>query len=370
MLSVRLRRALGAFALDLAFEAPTPGVVALLGRSGSGKSTAVNLLAGLLAADSGRIELDGEVLLDTDAGIAVPAERRRIGYVFQDGRLFPHLDVLANLRYGERRARSGASAGQSAPIGIDEIVALLDLAPLLARGTQRLSGGERQRVALGRALLAQPRLLLLDEPLAALDAARREEVLPYLASLRDRLAIPMVYVTHQFEEALHLATHLVLLEHGKAIAAGALGPMSLRPELRGLVGAEQVGAVFDGTAASCDAANGMIQVEFGSGHLRLHAPGVARGARVRLQLLARDVILATQAPVGLSVRNQLAGTIVTITPDDAGADLVAVDVGGPQVLARITQLATRELGLRAGAPVLVLIKAASMRGHSYAAPLR
>src|ERR1700676_3509978 len=174
MLTVAVKKCRGSFTLDAQFDLPTPGVVTLFGRSGCGKSTLVNIIAGLLDADRGRVALDEDVLLDTELGIDVPPEGRRIGYVFQDARLFPHLSVAANLQYGERRAPAQRF------VTLDTVAGLLDLGSLMDRRTHQLSGGERQRVAIGRALLSQPRLLLLDEPLAALDAARRDEVLPYL----------------------------------------------------------------------------------------------------------------------------------------------------------------------------------------------
>src|SRR5215469_15271935 len=241
MLRLSVSKRWEGFKLRAQLEAATPGVVALFGRSGCGKTTLINIISGLLEPDEGRVELDGVVLTDTRERIRIPVERRRIGYVFQDARLFPHLGVLANLRYGLRRAPR-----DSRSIGLDEVLALLGLEPLLARRPYQLSGGERQRVALGRALLSQPRLLLLDEPLASLDAARREEVLPYLEALRDQLSVPMVYVSHQFEEVLRLATHLVLLEAGRVLAEGPVHEVSLRPELQAIIGADQVGAVVDG----------------------------------------------------------------------------------------------------------------------------
>jgi molybdate transport system ATP-binding protein len=209
MLHIHVRKRREQFTLDVHIEVPTPGTIALFGRSGCGKSTLVNAIAGLLAPDRARISLDDVVFDDTNARIHVPVERRRIGYVFQDSRLFPHMHVEANLRYGERRARAVPHFVQ-----FDQVVELLGLAQLLTRYPHQLSGGERQRVALGRALLSQPRLMLLDEPLAALDAPRREEVLPYLERLRDEFAIPMVYVSHRFEEVLRLATHVVVMEQG------------------------------------------------------------------------------------------------------------------------------------------------------------
>ena len=215
MLRVSLLKRRREFTLAASFAAPTPGLIALFGRSGSGKTTLIEMIAGLLPPDEGEVQLTGTVLTDTRAGIAVAPERRRIGYVFQDSRLFPHLSVAGNLRYGMQRARSMPHA-----IHFEEVVDLLGLGALLGRRPHELSGGERQRVALGRALLSQPQLLLLDEPLASLDVARREEVLPYLERLRDWLSIPMVYVSHQFDEVLRLATYIVLLEEGRVLTAG------------------------------------------------------------------------------------------------------------------------------------------------------
>ena len=359
-LEVAISRRQGEFSLEASFSVPLPAVTALFGRSGSGKTTLVNVLAGLLAPDSGRICLGDEVLTDTATRISVPAEQRRMGYVFQEARLFPHLSVAGNLRYGERRARRAPRV-----IGFDEVVALLALEPLLARRPRHLSGGERQRVALGRALLSQPRLLLLDEPLSSLDAARREEVLPYLVRLRDRLAIPMVYVSHDIDEVLRLATHVVVLEAGRVVAAGGVEPMSTEPALQAIVGPELVGAVLEGTVLRSHPDRGSTEIGVGSGILQVSLSDVAVGARVRLQLLARDVILATHPVAGLSVRNALPGTVSRIDDDTYGAVLVRVDVGGPTVLARITPDACRALALVPGGPVWALVKAVSTRGHAF-----
>jgi molybdate transport system ATP-binding protein len=359
MLQVSVTKRHPGFALDASFDAPTPGVTALFGRSGSGKSTLVNIISGLLAPDSGQVRLDDEILTDTTRGIAVPVEQRRIGYVFQDARLFPHLTVLGNLRYGERRRHAAVI------IGLEEIVTLLGLGALLQRKPRQLSGGERQRVALGRALLAQPRLLLLDEPLASLDIARREEVLPYLEALRDRLSIPMVYVSHQYEEILRLATHVALLESGQVLAEGPVDEISLYPELQSIVGPDLVGAVVEGVVTRVDAESGSAELAVGTGTLQVSLREVALGARVRLQLLARDIILATQPVQGLSVRNALASTVIAISDDGFGAVLVRVDVGGVIVLARISQNARRALDLRPGDAVWTLVKAVSTRGHAF-----
>ena len=360
MLEVAVLRTRPGFSLQATFAAPTPGVIALFGRSGSGKTTLVNIISGLIAPDAGEVRLGDDVLTDTHTAVDVPVERRRIGYVFQDARLFPHLNVTGNLRYGEKRARAAPQV-----IGFDEVVTLLGLTQFLQRRPRELSGGERQRVALGRALLSQPRLLLLDEPLASLDLARREEVLPYLEALRDHLAIPMVYVSHQFEEVLRLATHIVLLEAGRVLAQGPVNELSLRPELQSIVGPDLVGAVLEGVVTRLDPDSGSADLAVGTGTLQVSLRDVPVGSRVRLQLLARDVILATQPVQGLSVRNALASTVTAISNDDFGAVLVRLDVGGETVLARITQDALRALNLRPGDAVWTLVKAVSTRGHAF-----
>jgi molybdate transport system ATP-binding protein len=265
------------------------------------------------------------------------------------------------------------------------------------RRSHRLSGGERQRVAIGRALLTQPRLLLLDEPLAALDGARREEVLPYLETLRDRLAIPMVYVTHRFDEVLRLATHIVLLEAGAVTAQGGVAQMSLNRELRSIIGPDEVGAIVDGRVIGMDAASRLVRVQVGRGVINIPAQAVGNaklghgahgagalavgrghgahganypepGIALRIQLLARDIIVSTQSPEHLSVRNALAGTVTHIQ-DDGDSDLITLDVGDTSILARITKAATRELSLRTGLEVWALVKSVSLRAHAVAASL-
>jgi molybdate transport system ATP-binding protein len=373
MLRVSASKKRDGFTLQAEFEAPTPGIVALFGRSGCGKTTLINIIAGLLDADEARIQLDDLVLCDTRAGTSVPVELRRIGYVFQDGRLFPHLNVLANLRYGLKRSLRGARqpvawGRQAHPIAFDEVIALLGLATLLDRRPHQLSGGERQRVGLGRALLSQPQLLLLDEPLASLDVARREEVLPYLEALRDRLSMPMVYVSHQFDEVLQLATHMVLMEAGRVVAQGSLSEVSLRPELRAIIGPDSVGSVLDGVVTKTDPARAMADLKLGNGNLQVSLRDVTVGSRARVQLLARDIILAIEKPSGLSVRNMLQGLVAEVSPDDDDAVLVKVDIGGATVLARITRDAATALSLHKGSSVWVLVKAVSTRGHAFRVP--
>ena len=366
MLQASLLKRRDGFTLSARLEVPTPGVVALFGRSGSGKTTLVNLISGLLAPDAGSVRLNGAVLTDTEAGISVPVERRRIGYVFQDPRLFPHFTVLGNLLYGRKRA-----APVQQIIGFDEVVALLGIEPLLSRRPHLLSGGERQRVSLGRALLSQPALLLLDEPLAALDVARREEVLPYLEVLRDRLSIPMVYVSHQFEEVVRLATHVVVMEAGSVVAQGSLSDVSLSPQLRSIVGPDAVGSVLDGRVLRVDPTRGagdfqLVDLLLGSGVLHVSVRDARVGAPIRVQLLARDIIIALRPPQGLSVRNALEGIIADLTDDEQDdAVLVSVDIGDRTVLSRVTRAAVTALHLRPGLRVWCLVKAVSTRGHAF-----
>jgi molybdate transport system ATP-binding protein len=234
-----------------------------------------------------------------------------------------------------------------------------------------LSGGERQRVAIGRALLSQPRLLLLDEPLASLDRERREEVLPYLETLRDQLAIPMVYVSHQFDEVLRLATHIVVMKSGAVVAQGGIAQMSLNAQLRSMVGPDEVGAIIDGTVIGDDPLSGLTRVHVGDGEIRVQsAPRAAPGTRLRVHLLARDIIVSTRMPQHLSVRNNLRGTVTAVDDDGEGSDLISIDIGGASILARVTKAATRELALAPGSAAWALIKAVSLRGHSFPASSR
>ncbi len=360
MLSVRLQKRRGPFALDVAFDAPTPGVVALFGASGCGKTTLIDLISGLLHPDAGRVEVDGDVLFDAGRTDLSP-ERRAIGYVFQDARLFPHRSVLGNLRYGERRARH-----RKPTAGFDEIVELLGLQTLLARRPHELSGGERQRVAIGRALLSRPRLLLLDEPLASIDRARRQEVLPYLEQLRDRFRIPIIYVSHQFEEVLRLATYVVLLGDGSVAAQGDVASVSREPALRALLGPDAAGAVVEGRVEAIDPA-GIAQVRIGGGRIAVPSRRASVGRRVWVQVRASEAIVATEAPLGLAQSNLLEGTITALAAETPGAQLAEVDVGGARLLSRVPAERAHALGLAVGRRVWLVVSSATLRGDLPAA---
>lgn len=361
MLDVALKHRLGGFSLDVAFTAGS-GVTALFGRSGAGKTTVVNAIAGLLRPDQGRVVLDGRVLLDRGSGTWVPPHRRRIGYVFQEARLFPHLTVRQNLFYGRFFNRLGLRSD-----AFDRVVALLGIGALLDRRPRHLSGGERQRVAVGRALLAEPALLLLDEPLASLDAQRRAEILPFLERLRDEGGVPMVLVSHQMEEVVRLAGTLVLLEEGRTVAAGPRDEITRRPDLARLLTGMDGGAGpgggtvwLPGRVSGRDAAWGLTLVRTPAGPLSLAGVAQPLGAEVRVRIRGRDVLVSLTPPDGLSARNALPARIVDIQPLGAGAVQVQLALGGEVLTVPLTARAVAELGLRPGLDVWAVIAAAGV----------
>ena len=365
MLDVAVRKQLGSFRLDAAFRTDEHGVTALFGRSGSGKTSIVAAIAGLLRPDEGRIVAGGDVLYDSSKRIDVPVERRRIGYIFQDARLFPHLTVRDNLRYGWKRAPR-----TNRPIAFDAVVDLLGVADLLDRRPARLSGGEKQRVAIGRALLAQPRVLLMDEPLASLDAERKDEILPYIERLRDELRILIVYVSHALEEVVRLANTIVLVDGGRVVAQGTPESLSGRLDLRPLLGRFEAGAIIDTRVAGHDDERQITRLEFGDQMLILPRLDAAPGARLRVRIRARDVILAVERPTALSAQNVLAGRIVEIAEETGPYAEVKVDLGAGAIVARITRDSINRLTLVCGQPVYAVVKSVAIDGHAIsAAPL-
>ena len=354
MIEVRITRRLANFALDAEFASDS-GITALFGRSGSGKSTLVNAIAGLVTPDNGSISVNGECLFDRARGIDVAVPRRRIGYVFQDGRLFPHLTVSANLRYGLELARPGERY-----IDFDKVVGLLGLETLLGRRPAKLSGGEKQRVAIGRALLMSPRLLLMDEPLAALDQARKREVLRYIARLHREISVPIVYVSHAVEDVVQLAEPVVLMSDGRVIACGPVGQVMGRADLRAQGVDFEGGTVIDARVVSRDAAYDLATLEFAGGQLK--APGIAAtvGEAVRVRIRARDIALALAAPADISVLNILHGRIVDVQAGDDARAVVRVKIGETVLTSRITRYSAERLKLMPGLEVCVLIKAVSL----------
>lgn len=350
---VEVEKRLGDFALDARFRSEGR-VTALFGRSGAGKTTLVNLVAGLIRPDAGRIVVDGETLVDTARGIFVPAHRRRIGYVFQEGRLFPHLSVRSNLLYGRRLSPREGRWGS-----LEATVDLLGIGHLLARRPAALSGGEKQRVALGRALLASPRLLLLDEPLAALDEARKADLLPYIERLRDEMRLPIVYVSHAIDEVARIADTMVVLSGGKAVATGPVGDILASADLRAHTGQAEASAVITATVAGDDAGTGVTHLDHPAGRLSVPRLDLPPGTAVRLRIRARDVAIAVGEPGRLSIRNRLAATVVAITPEQPPMVEVRLDAGGDTVIASITGEAALSLGLSPGMAVVALIKSAA-----------
>ena len=349
-LSVDIRQQLGAFTLDAQMNLGA-GTSVLFGRSGSGKTSLINAIAGLHSPHSGRIALGETVLFDSVQGINVPVHRRRIGYVFQDARLFPHLSVSRNLDFGARFAPE--------PLGAKERSALIDvlgIGALLDRRPAALSGGEKQRVALGRALLSNPRLLLLDEPLAALDQARKEEILPYLERLRGQGGPPMIYVTHDMSEIVRLADGLVILRDGVCVAQGQAEDVLADPANVKLIGVQDAGALLRGVIES-HADDGLSAIRLSAGLLHVPRVDAAIAQQVRMRVRAQDVILSLSAPVGLSSQNALEAHVTDIHEGKGPSVAIALRSGTDRLIARITGRALAQMQLRIGQKVWAIVKA-------------
>ena len=359
MLEVDIEHRLADFALDIHFQAGR-GLTALFGRSGAGKTSVVNAIAGLLRPRRGRIVMDGSVLLDTERGVWVPTHLRRVGYVFQEGRLFPHLTVKQNLMFG----RWFAPARERRATNLDDIVDLLGIAELLDRRPGRLSGGEKQRVAIGRALLASPRLLLMDEPLASLDARRKDEILPYLERLRDEARVPIVYVSHSIAEVTRLSTTIVLISAGRVHAVGPVQEVMGRAELYPLAGRFEAGAVLSMRIAAHDPRWSLSQLTGDFGNLTVPRLDAPVGAPLRVRIRARDVILAVTRPTGISALNVLAAEVERVVPIEEGALEVQLRLGAERLLARVTRLSGEALGLAAGRAVFAVIKTVAIDRRS------
>lgn len=353
MIEVDLHLKLARFALDARF-ASAAGVTALYGRSGAGKTTIVNAIAGLLRPDSGTIVIDGVRLYDSARGIAMPVAQRRVGYVFQEGRLFPHLTVRGNLHYGYDLTPPGKRY-----VEMEHMIELLGLNDLLERRPAKLSGGEKQRVAIGRALLASPRVLLLDEPLAALDAVRKDEILQYVERLHAEIRIPIVYVTHAVEEIVRLADAVVVMAGGKVVAQGAVDAVLGSAEFGAFAGGEP-GSLIEATVVAHDPKYHLTTLSFGGGNVRVPLMSAAVGAHVRVRVRAADVALALAPPADTSMLNTWAGRIVAIGEAVGASVSVRLDVGGMPLTARITRLSAERLALRPGLEVYALVKAVSL----------
>lgn len=354
MLALRVRLPRAGFTLDVDVTLPGAGITAIFGPSGSGKTTLLRCVAGLERAAEARVVVTGETWQDSGAGLFVPTHRRPLGYVFQEASLFDHLDVRGNLAFAQRRG--------TARVAMEPLLQLLGIASLLERRPHQLSGGERQRVAIARALATGPRILLLDEPLAAVDLSRRREILPWLEKLRDELRIPMLYVTHSGDEVARLADHLVLLEAGRVRAAGPLADTLARVDLPAVPG-EEPGALLHGELAERDTRWQLARVAFDGGSLWLPDAGLAVGERVRVRVLARDVSLALEPAQRTSIQNVLPCTVLALAAGGHPSQVLVQLACGPSLLlARITTRAADALQLAPGVNAWAQVKSAALVG--------
>ena len=358
MIELDFTRQLGRLTLQVQVQVPSQGITAVFGRSGSGKTSLINAIAGLLRPDAGSIRVADRVFFDAARRIDVPMEQRGIGYVFQDARLFPHLSVAGNLRYGLKRcARTPA-------IAFNAVVEVLGIGHLLQRRPHALSGGERQRVALGRALLRQPALLLMDEPLAALDAPRKAEVLPYIERLCHEFHLPALYVSHSVDEITRLAQHLVIVSEGRTVACGELTEVMSNPEHAPLIGRFEAGVVIECRVARHDEHYQLTTLAFPDGELRVPLVDLPEGAPVRARLRARDVAISLSAPTDVSLTNRLAGRIESLTAREGPYVDVAIALGSTTVRALVTRESCDRLGLRAGLPAWAMVKSVALDSRS------
>lgn len=347
------RGTLGAFSLDVAFQAPMRGITALFGPSGCGKTTILRCIAGLERLP-GRLSLGGEIWQDSAQQFFLKPHKRPVGYVFQEASLFEHLCVRRNLLFATRRAVKGHGRWT---LDFEEVVDLLGVAPLLDRAPADLSGGERQRVAIGRALLSRPSLLLMDEPLSALDRATKDEILPYLEALHRSLPIPILYVSHDIGEVARLADQIVVLAHGRKVTQGPVTSVLERLDLQPATGRFEAGVILTARVAGHDRELRLTRLDHHGQSIVIPFTDLPVGGEVRLRVRARDVALAVKRPEGISIRNILAGTVTEVIEEpETGFAETLVDIGGAKVRARITRAAVRDLALAAGKPVYVLIK--------------
>ena len=345
------------FEFEAKLAIPLAGITGIFGPSGAGKTTLLRCIAGLERAEEGSLVVAGETWQDERAGVSRPAHERDIGYVFQEPRLFGHLDVRANLLYGARRVRGAKSVAN-----FDGVVGLLGLGERLDSRPQELSGGEAQRVAIGRALLRAPRFILMDEPLAALDAARRDEILPFLERLHAESATPIVYVSHNIDEICRLCDHLAVMDGGRIVADGGLQEVLTRldvPQLRG----EEAGSVIEGDVEGFDAEYELTRLRLAGGELLVPGMHATAGSRLRLRIRANDVSLCRERPRNTTILNILQANIEAIDNAPGASRLVRLAIGSDRLLARITRRSCDDLGLRAGEDIHAQIKAVAVRGR-------
>jgi molybdate transport system ATP-binding protein len=349
---VQIHQTFQGFDLDVSFEAPA-GLTVLFGSSGSGKTTVINAVAGLSRPAQSRIVVNGEVLSDSATGRWVPSHQRSLGYVFQEGRLFPHMNVSKNLLYGNGLAKDRAEVAS-----FDQVVEILGIGGLLERRPAELSGGEKQRVAIGRALLARPKLILADEPLAALDEPRKAEILPYFERLRDEFSLPILYVTHSIAEVARLATTVVALRNGKVVRVGAAAEVLSDPSFTPM-GPRAVGAVLEAKVVAHHE-DGLTELSANGVALMLPQLSHAIGDQVRVRVAAHDVILSREAPKGLSALNIVEGRVQSVRSGGGPGAIVSVDTKAGRILARITRRSAAALELSEGLTCYAVMKSVSV----------
>jgi len=354
MIDLHVVRKQGQFTIQAEFHRPANGVTALFGPSGAGKTSIVNMVAGLSQPDDGHIIINERRLFDRRNRINLPPEKRRIGYIFQDGRLLPHLSVRTNLTYGMHLTPAAKRF-----IHLDQVVDLLGIGHLLKRRPAGLSGGEKQRVAIGRALLTSPDLLLMDEPLASLDQARKHEVLPFIQRLCREFSLPVLYVSHSMEEIINLADHLVVLEQGRIKAAGTMEALMGRPDLSHLLGRDDFGSVINTIVTQNADKHGLIHLNFPGGTLKVPQLTAAPGSSLRVQIPAHNVGIALQPPIQTSYQNIFSGVIESISRESGPFVDLSINIGCP-LLARVTSSARTQLGLHNGQRVYALVKSVNI----------
>jgi molybdate transport system ATP-binding protein len=342
------------FELDIDIEFPMQGITGVFGPSGAGKTTLLRWIAGLESAGKSKLVVAGNAWEDSEAGESLPVHARELGYVFQEPRLFDHLSVRANIEYGGRRR------GRQGSAGFEQVIELLGLDALLERNPAELSGGEAQRVAIARALLCAPEFVLMDEPLASLDQARREEILPFLDRLHSESAIPIIYVSHNVDEISRLCDHLVVIENGRVAASGELQDVLVRTDVAA-TGGDHAGSVIEGTVVGHDEADGLTQLAYSGGSLWVPAESAIPGTRLRLRIRAADVSLCRSRPEGTTILNVVPAVIEAMGPVQKSSALLRLSLGDDRIIARVTRRSIRELNLRAGDQLYAQIKSVAVR---------
>jgi molybdate transport system ATP-binding protein len=356
MIEIDISAKLGEFNLQVNFEVER-GITALFGPSGSGKTSLIRIIAGLETPDTGLIQISGRTLFDKSSNINLPTHKRKVGYVLQEANLFPHLTIRQNLTYARWAGR------QSRIININDVCKVLGIEKLLYRMPDKLSGGERQRVAIGRALLSDPSILLLDEPLSALDHSRKLEILPFLEQIRDQFDIPMIYISHSVDEITRLADYLVVLKNGKQTIFGPIETVLRDLDIRGSGDALEAGSLLNGVCTGFDNKVALAQIDIGEQILQLPIAAMKIGSQVRLRIKANDVALALSKPDGISIQNMLMSKITALRQTDPSHVTVDLKIGTQQIRSHITKKAAIDLALEEGKSCIALLKAVALEGR-------